>query len=156
MTTIESAPQAVLRDPADCPFVEIPDGTKIQLVQVDLDEGLWVLRTKYPAGITIATHKHTGSVYAFTLAGRWKYLEYPQVNTAGSYLYEPAGSIHTLTVPEDNTEETDVWFAIHGANLVYDDAGNISEVWDAQFILDGYYALCEMQGFARPDVIGAP
>ena len=37
-------------------------------------------------------------------AGAWKYAEYPEVNRAGSYLFEPAGSIHTLTVLEDNTE----------------------------------------------------
>ncbi len=46
-------------------------------------------------GVTIQRHKHTGEVLAFTIRGAWKYLEYPEVNTAGSYLFEPAGSIHT-------------------------------------------------------------
>lgn len=155
MTIIESVPAAVLRDEADCPFVDIPDGSTMQLVQVDLDEGLWIVRNRFPAGVRVPTHKHTGSVYAFTLSGSWKYEEYPEVNTAGSYLFEPAGSVHTLIVPETNTEITDVWFAIHGANLVYGEDGAITEVWDAQFVLDGYLALCEMQGRDRPDVIGA-
>ena len=43
------------------------------------------------------------------------------MNVAGSYLFEPAGSIHTLHVPDTNTEVTDVFFAIHGANLNLDD-----------------------------------
>jgi len=155
MTTTEIFPQATLRDESDCPFVDLPDGSQLQLVQVDLDEGLWVVRSRFPAGSRIATHKHTGSVHAFTLSGSWKYEEYPEVNTAGSYLFEPAGSVHTLTVPEDNPDVTEVWFAVHGANLDYDDEGNIVAVIDAAYILDGYRALCEVQGFAAPNVIGA-
>ena len=43
----------------------------------------------------------------WTIQGRWCYREYPdQPQTAGSYLYEPAGSVHTFYTPEDNTEDT--------------------------------------------------
>ena len=63
------------------------------------------------------------------------YLEYPEVNTAGSYLYEPAGSIHTLHVPPTNRETTGVWFAIRGANLNLDEQGNVESVWDAAFLI---------------------
>ena len=80
--------------------------------------------------------------------------EYPEVNRAGSYLYEPAGSIHTLTVPEDNTEDTDVWFAIYGANLNLDDDGNVEMVIDAGTVLEFYLAMCEAEGHPRPNVIG--
>jgi len=88
-----------------------------------------------------------------TLAGSWKYLEYPDVNTAGSYLFEPAGSIHTLTVPATETAITDVWFAIYGANLNLDAAGNVESVIDAELIHQVYLAGCEMQGLPRPNVI---
>jgi len=77
------------------------------------------------------------------------------VNTAGSYLFEPAGSIHTLTVPETNEGLTDVWFAIRGANLNLDDDGNVTSVVDAGGIRDFYFAMCEKMGLPRPDVIGA-
>ena len=70
-----------------------------------------------------------------TFSGSWRYLEYPEVNTAGSYLYEPAGSIHTLHVPPTNRETTDVWFAIRGANLNLDEQGNVESVWDAAFLI---------------------
>ncbi len=101
------------------------------------------------------THKHTGSVLAFTLSGSWKYLEYPDdVNRAGSYLFEPAGSVHTLHVPADNHEITDVFFAIHGANLNLDAAGNVTSVIDAGGIRDFYLAMCEADGHSRPPVIG--
>jgi quercetin dioxygenase-like cupin family protein len=154
MSTVE-APTAILRHTEELPFVDLGDGSTLQLLQVDLDQGLWVIRTKFSPGMTVQTHKHTGAVYAFTMSGSWKYLEYPDdVNVAGSYLFEPAGSIHTLHVPEDNTELTDVFFAIHGANLNLDEAGNVTSVIDAGGIRDFYLAMCEAEGLGRPPVIG--
>ena len=92
------------------------------------------------------THKHTGPVYAFTTSGAWKYKESDFVNRAGSFLYEPAGSVHTLIVPDDNTEPTDVFFAIWGANLNLDADGNVESIVDAGGILQAYYMLCEAEG----------
>ena len=146
-------PRALHRGADDLPFVALGDGTHIQLLQADVEAGLWVVRTRFEPGAVVPTHKHTGPVFAVTFAGRWKYAEYPEVNTAGSYLYEPAGSVHTLTVPDDNTELTDVWFAIWGANLNLDDAGNVASVIDAGVVREGYIALCEANGYGRPSFI---
>ena len=154
MTAIE-IPRAILRDEKDLPFVPLGDGTDLQLLQVDVDAGLWVVRTRWEPGVTVPMHKHTGPVFAFTLAGSWKYLEYPEdLNVAGSYLFEPAGSVHTLHVPESNTETTDAVFVIHGANLNLDEAGNVTMVIDAAFIRDFYLALCEEAGHGTPPVVG--
>src|ERR1043165_6675426 len=125
----------------------------MQVLQVDIPTGLWVVRMRLQPGATLATHRHGGEVFAFTLAGAWKYLEYPEINTAGSYLYEPAGSVHTLHVLESNTEITDVWFAIKGANLNLDAQGNVEAVLDAGFVLDFYLSACREMGFPEPDVI---
>ena len=62
--------------------------------------------------------------------------------------------MHTLTVPEDNTEDTDVWFAIYGANLNLDADGNVEMVIDAGAVLEFYLAMCEAEGHPRPNVIG--
>ena len=152
MTTLE-IPQALHRGESDLPFVALGDGTHLQLLQVDVEAGLWVIRTKFEPGVTVPTHKHTGEVFAFTISGSWKYLEYPEVNVAGSYLYEPAGSIHTLTVPAENDGLTDVWFAIYGANLNLDADGNVESIVDAGLILQAYYLLCEAAGLPKPDVV---
>ena len=127
----------------------------MQVLHVDVEGALWVIRTRIKPGTTVQRHKHTGEVFAFTIAGAWKYLEYPEVNTAGSYLYEPAGSVHTLHVPEDNEGITDVWFAIRGANLNLDEDGNVDSVLDAGAILETYLRLCDEQGLGRPPVIGS-
>ena len=156
MTTTDGIPRALHRGESDNPFVDLGDGSTLQLMQVDIEAGLWVSRTKFQAGYVVQTHKHTGEVFAFTMSGSWKYAEYPEVNRAGSYLYEPAGSIHTLTVPADNTEVTDVWFAIYGANLnLGADGVTVESVLDASSILQAYLLLCEAQGLGTPDVIGA-
>ena len=156
MTTIfESAPSAVHRGESELPFITLPDGTGLQLLQVDLANGVWVVRNRFPSGTTVQTHKHTGHVYAFTQTGSWHYLESPEaVNVAGSYLYEPAGSVHTLHVPPTNTEVTDVWFAIHGANLNLDEEGNVVSVLDAHKLLPYYRHRCLVEhGVEDPPVI---
>ena len=138
----------------EMPFVDIGDGSSMQVLHIDLDRGLWVVRTRFQPGYRVTTHRHTGDVFAFTLTGAWHYLEYPDVNRAGSYLYEPPGSTHTLHVLDENKGVTDVFFAIFGANENLDADGTVVSVCDAEFIMTVYLALCEAQGFDRPAIIG--
>ena len=153
MTISPAIPMAIHRGEEELPFVALGDGTHLQLLHVDIEQGLWVIRTRFEPGVIVPTHRHTGQVFAFTLAGSWKYAEYPEVNTAGSYLFEPAGSVHTLVVPEENEGMTDAWFAIYGANLQLDANGAVELVIDAQTVRDAYYALCEAEGHPRPNTI---
>src|SRR5215813_13154547 len=154
MTTPKIEPPGALhRADSDPPFVTFFEGLDFQLLQASVENGLWVVRTRFQPNVTISTHRHTGEVFAVTFSGQWKYLEYPEVNTAGSYLYEPAGSVHTLTVPEDVEGVTDVWFTIYGANLNLDEAGNVTTVIDAGLIRDAYFGLCEAAGLGRPPVV---
>jgi len=152
--TLMDIPTALHRGEDELPFVTIDEGIELQLLQVDIPNGLWVIRNRFQPGSSVQKHKHTGQVFAFTQSGSWKYAEYPEVNTAGSYLFEPAGSEHTLIVPETNTEVTDVWFAITGANLNLDAEGNVELVIDAGLIRDFYLGVCEANGLGRPPVIG--
>jgi 2,4'-dihydroxyacetophenone dioxygenase len=137
----------------DIPWVDTGTGLDLKLVQADIELGLWIMRNRFTPGSVVQKHKHTGQVFGYTLAGAWKYAEYPYVNRAGSFLFEPAGSEHTLTVLEDNTGPTDVWFQIYGANLNLDADGNVESITDARSIYEAYMALCEAQGFDRPDVL---
>ncbi len=152
---VAGAPASLHRAEGELPFVPYQDGVVFQLLQVNTDTGLWVIRVRFEPGVTIQRHRHTGDVHAFTVSGSWRYLEYPEVNTAGSYLYEPAGAIHTLHVPASNQEVTDVWFAIRGANLNLDADGNVEAVLDAAAVLEIYRAQCREQGKAVPRVIGS-
>ena len=154
MTALENtATEAVHLGEDDIPWVDTGGGVEIKLVQADIELGLWIVRNRFVPGSVVQTHKHTGQVFGYTLSGAWKYAEYPYVNRAGSFLFEPAGSQHTLTVLDDNTELTDVWFQIYGANLNLDADGNVESITDAGGIYQAYMALCEAQGLGRPNVL---
>lgn len=129
---------------ADLPWAEAGDGSAIQLLHIDLSVGLWVSKTRLPPGYRVMTHYHTGLVYAVTLQGSWFYAESPHaVNSPGSYLFEPAGSRHTLVTPKDQKGDTIAWFAIYGANINLDEKGNVVSVLDAKAVLDLYRGYCK-------------
>ena len=151
MTMIE-IPTAIHRADDDLPWVDIGDGSLLKVLQIKEREGLWVIRNRFMPGYQVQTHKHTGPVYAFTTTGAWRYKESDFVNRAGSFLYEPAGSVHTLECIEDDTQ---VWFHMYGVNLNLAADGSIESVADGAGALAAYYALCQAQGFDRPNVIVA-
>jgi quercetin dioxygenase-like cupin family protein len=150
MTLIEERPVAVHIGADDLPWVDIGDGSKLKVLQVKATEGLWIVQNIFQAGYTVPTHRHTGPVWGYTISGAWRYKEYEYVNRAGSFLYEPAGSTHTLECIED---DTNVWFQMYGANLNLDPEGNIESVFDGPGTLAAYYALCEAAGLPRPNVL---
>lgn len=149
------APPALHRGEDELPFVDMGGDRQLQVLHVDLALGLWIVRDKFVPGATVQTHRHTGPVYAFTQTGSWYYREYPEaVNTAGSFLFEPAGSQHTLMVPDTNAGPTDVWFSITGALLNLDADNQVETVSDAASLLSAYRSACLAQhGLSDPPVI---
>ncbi len=146
--------EAVHIGASDLPFVRRSPASEIQLLHVDLTNGLWVVRSRFQPGCCLPTHYHTGPVFAVTSKGEWSYLEYPeQINRAGSYLFEPAGSVHTLKVPDSQVGETEVWFAIYGANLDIDKDGAVTRVVDASSILEFYRNCCREDGLSSEQVL---
>ena len=149
MTTTE--PIAAVHIGGDeLPFVEIGGGNKMKVLMVKPEEGLWIVENIFQAGYTVQTHRHTGPVYGYTTSGAWRYQEYEYINRAGSFLFEPAGSVHTLECVEDDTR---VWFQMYGSNLNLDADGNIESVFDGPGTLAAYLALAEAEGFPTPDVL---
>ena len=143
-------PEAIHFGADDLPFIDIGDGSQLRVLQVKRGEGLWIIENIFQAGYEVEKHKHTGPVWGYTTSGAWKYKEYDYVNRAGSFLYEPAGSVHTLQCVEDNTR---VWFQMHGSNINLDADDNITSIVDGQLTLDFYLAMCEEQGLPRPSVL---
>jgi hypothetical protein len=67
-------------------------------------------------------------VHGFVLDGRWRYLERDWVATAGSYLYEPPGDVHTLVV--DDGDHMLTLFHNTGALLYCDEDGKVTGTTD--------------------------
>ncbi len=129
-------------------------GIRLKLLMADIEGQRFAVRMQFAPGLAVAPHKHTGEVHAFTLAGRWHYLEYPDSppNVAGSYLFEPPGTTHTLQVSPYNEGPTDVLFVIYGAMLHLDAAGTIVGVTDAESCLAEYPRLLADQGVPVPKI----
>jgi 2,4'-dihydroxyacetophenone dioxygenase len=145
-----TAPEAVHLGRDDLPYIDIGDGSKLRVLQVKAKEGLWIVENIFQAGYEVETHKHTGPVWGYTRSGAWKYKEYDYVNRAGSFLYEPAGSMHTLQCIEDDTQ---VWFQMYGSNINLDAEGNITSVVDGAGTMEFYLAVCAEMGLPRPNVL---
>lgn len=129
-------------------------GMKLWPLYLDAQNGVWVLYARYAPGTALPVHFHTGSVHVFTTKGSWHYNEHrDDLQTPGSYLYEPPGSVHSLKIPDDNAEPTEAFMVVSGVNVNFDDDGNYLSTDHAgsmeQIILD----CAKRQGIDMPRYI---
>jgi 2,4'-dihydroxyacetophenone dioxygenase len=111
-------------------------GIDFQPLFLDPEIGIWTVIGRFAPGSELPIHLHTGPVHGYTLSGEWIYKEYAdQPQTAGSYLYEPASSVHTFAVPETATEPAVVLFIISGANVSFTEEGQFHSVLDAVTVM---------------------
>jgi quercetin dioxygenase-like cupin family protein len=150
MTTVDAVPSAVHRGDGELPWVDAGGGTLIRVLHVSEARELFIIENLLSADTQSPTHRHTGPVWGYTQAGAWEYLENDFVNRAGSFLYEPAGSVHTLHAIEEGTR---AWFQIYGSILNLDADGVVERVIDAPTILTAYRELCEANGLPAPNVV---
>ena len=80
-------------------------------------------------------HRHPGAVFGYVIKGSWRYREHDWVATAGSFVYEPPGEIHTLVV-DDDVPEMITFFNIAGAMIYLDDDGGIVGYEDVHSKID--------------------
>jgi len=100
-------------------------GMKLWPLYLDPDSSTWVLYVRYAPGTRLPQHFHTGSVHVFTVKGQWNYMEHSgDKQTAGSYLYEPPGSVHSFGVPDDSEEPAEAFMVVNGVNVNFDAEGN--------------------------------
>jgi len=110
----------------------VAPGIHVQPLRFDLEKGEWVFLATLAPGAELPLHYHTGPAQVWTIQGRWEYKEYPtQPQVAGSYLYEPGGSVHTFFVPADNTEDTIALAWIEGAQVSFNEDGSFHSVFDS-------------------------
>ena len=139
-------------DPRDIPFATLqrPWGTtRMQLLSVSLATNTFTNIIEWTAGTRLPKHHHTGSVHAYTLSGRWHYLEYDWVAEAGTYVFEPPGTNHTLEVL-DNTRAL---FVTQGAFIYVDEHDVVTGYSDAGTMLDECRAALAKDGCTLPDSI---
>jgi 2,4'-dihydroxyacetophenone dioxygenase len=67
-------------------------------------------------------HYHPHEVFAYTISGKWAYLEHDWTATAGDFVYETPGESHTL-VAYDSDEPMRVFFVVKGPIIWLDENG---------------------------------
>lgn len=129
-------------------------GVHFQPLRLDIENGEWVVLATFEPGATVPLHYHTGTAEVYTLSGCWHYLEYPdQLQTAGSYLYEPGSSVHTFITPQDNTEDTVFLVRVVGANINFSEDGSFHSILDAALITHLTETLSVEQGLGTINYI---
>ncbi|MDH6193970.1 2,4'-dihydroxyacetophenone dioxygenase [Mycobacterium frederiksbergense] len=86
-----------------------------------------VLRVR--KGGVLSRHKHPSPVHGFVLKGEWHYLEHTWTAVEGSYVFEPPGEVHSLTVDGD-CEEMQTLFFIQGPIVNIDENDQVVRVED--------------------------
>ena len=92
----------------------------------------------------LSRHRHPMLVVGYVIKGRWRYLEHDWVAEEGSFVYEPPGEVHTLTVPDDCPEMI-TFFNISGAMIYLDEQGRqtgYEDVWTKIDMCRRHYAAC--------------
>ena len=82
-------------------------------------------------------HYHPHEVFAYTISGKWSYLEHDWVATAGDFVYETPGEGHTL-VAHEHEDPMKVFFVVKGP-LIWLDANGEA---DGYFDVHDYIAMC--------------
>ena len=114
----------------------------------DTTHGSWVSILRAQGAGTIQRHRHAAPVTAWTLDGAWGYREHDWVARAGSFVYEPAGHIHTLYIHPEPGSMTAV-FHVFGP-LVYVDADGVAEGYEDVFIrVENYAKHCRSVGLGE-------
>ncbi|MBZ2186374.1 MAG: 2,4'-dihydroxyacetophenone dioxygenase family protein [Bryobacter sp.] len=92
-------------------------------------QGYWVNLLRVRKSGILSRHRHPAPVHGFVIEGKWHYLEHDWVAKAGSYVFEPPGETHTLTVPADVPQMITL-FHITGAMIYVDEKGAVTAYED--------------------------
>jgi 2,4'-dihydroxyacetophenone dioxygenase len=80
-------------------------------------------------------HYHPHEVFAYTISGKWGYLEHAWTATAGDFVYEPPGEGHTL-VAYASDQPMRVHFNVTGPLIWLDEAGAPNGYFDVHAYID--------------------
>jgi 2,4'-dihydroxyacetophenone dioxygenase len=118
-------------------YVPFTETVSSRPLWISPSRNMWcdILRAK-GAGL-VNRHYHPHQVFAYTISGKWGYLEHDWTATAGDFVYESPGEGHTL-VAYEHAEPMKVFFIVQGSLIWLDEEGRSS----GHFDVHDYIALC--------------
>ncbi len=128
----------------ESPYVPFKENVYIRHLAFDVRNNLCANILWVKKGGMLGRHRHRGRIFACTLEGSWRYLEYDWVARAGSYVQESPGAIHTLVSDDPNGMKT--IFIINGSIEFFDDNDGLLETLDVFWFIDHYVSYCREHG----------
>ncbi|EGQ26567.1 cupin 2 barrel protein [Sporosarcina newyorkensis 2681] len=126
----------------EIPWIPQTERSWFKPLRFDLTTGSWINLLKVKPGGIVNRHRHTGGkVIAYTLQGQWRYLEREWVAKPGTFVFEPPGDIHTLTV--DGEEDMITLFILEGSLQYLNDDDEIILQEDVFSKMKRYIDYCE-------------
>ncbi|MGH8981488.1 MAG: 2,4'-dihydroxyacetophenone dioxygenase family protein [Acidimicrobiales bacterium] len=119
-------------------YVPLTDTVSSRPILISPSQNRWcdVLMAK-TAGL-VNRHYHPHQVFAYTISGKWGYLEHDWTATAGDFVYEAPGEGHTLVAYESD-EPMRVFFNVEGPLMWLDEDGTAIDYFDVHH----YIAACK-------------
>jgi 2,4'-dihydroxyacetophenone dioxygenase len=110
-------------------YVPLSETVGTRPVWISVSQNSWcdVLRAT-GAGL-VNRHYHPHEVFAYTISGKWGYLEHDWIATAGDWVYEAPGESHTLIAYEFD-EPMRVTFNVTGPLIWLDENGEPNGTFD--------------------------
>lgn len=132
-------------DLSDGLWIPQAEGVWFRPLLLNVSQGYYVNLLRVARAGILSRHRHSGPVHAFTLRGRWRYLEHDWVATANDYAFEPPGETHTLVV-EESGEDMITLFHVTGGYTYVDPYGVAQGYEDVFTKLAAARAFYEQQG----------
>jgi hypothetical protein len=104
------------------------------------------LQLRIEPGMTIARHRHTGEVNAFTLSGAREILDTGEIIGPGTFVYEPRGNSDSWRCVGD--EPCIIQISVKGRVEYIDSQGNMTHHTDTYTAQAAYLAWCAEHGKA--------
>lgn len=119
-------------------YVPFTDTVSSRPLWISPSQNKWcdILMAK-SAGL-VNRHYHPHEVFAYTISGKWGYLEHDWTATKGDFVYETPGEGHTL-VAFDHPEPMRAFFIVKGPLIWLDEQGNP----DGYFDVHSYIEMCK-------------
>lgn len=128
----------------ESPYVPFVENVYIRHLAFDVRSSMFANILWVKKGGKLGRHRHRGPVFACTLEGSWRYLEYDWVARPGSYVHESPGVIHTLVSDDPNGMKTMFW--LYGSLEFYDDDDKLLDTLDVFWFINHYVSYCREHG----------
>jgi len=138
MTGTQAVTASLVRS-ADFPW--IPTGAGKSFRPLHFEPAGWSELMRLEPGSSVATHRHTGAVHAYTLSGARQILGSGELLGPGDFVYEPAGLVDAWQAVGE--QPCIVHIQVSGAIEYLDEAGSVIATIDSASQHACYLSWCQ-------------